>query len=293
MKRAIIQHNFNTGLGDAYLALSNYISVSKILKENDFHIKLVFNLFGNMFFRDEKLLDVFESRCFEVFDEIVFSQEVFREFETSDYTCVWTLNLAHPGAHYYDLFIDKENLEFYKSLNIITERNLTDVVLKGNFFENNLEFSKNLVSNFKNDLENLGITNYVTIYFRSFDLEDGEEHFLRFENAIKNKINEHHDKHVFVCSNSHKFKKFVMDFGFPNTFTWNIENGDSWGGHHLHHKPWDINRDLLYSRTISSIKDMWTLGNSNEIFFTSCYPRYANFLILGAINGKKLTWIDE
>lgn len=283
--KAIVQHNFNTGFGDGLFAMTDYITNAKKLKELGFKIKLEFNLSLNLYFKDKSPIDYLDKESFNMFDEIVTTNNPIYETNKNGYTCVFTHANAKPGQHYWDLFINDESLDFYYKNHIIENFNMNSMV-SGKLPSVFPKLSSEILEKYNEFVKTNNLYDFDAIYFRTQDLDEE----LDFLESKKERLNQiiNSGRKIFFCSNSKEFKKYIKSFNNENLYYWEIPLEDEWGGNHLLHQR--IDNENLHQRTIYTLLDMWTLCCSKNIHFFTTWGRYSNFMIYAPINNSKINF---
>ena len=180
--------------------------------------------------------------------------------------------------HWWDLFVDSEN--FDKS--IITEypQQLPSSPPERNILNNDIYQSYNEALNKVNN------NNYVSIYFRTFDLNNGIEFFNQKKDMVIEILK--NNSNVFICSNSYKIKELIKNLGFENIFYFEIPLEENFGNHFQPKQNIGHSNETFFERTKYTLFDMLSLSNSQNIFFFTEWNRTSNFLIFSKINKTKL-----
>ena len=276
--KLVVQHNFNTGFGDGVFAMMDYLNTVHDLKEMGFETKLVFNMRGNLYFKSKNQLDYLDRSSFYMFDEIEFTHTPFMNRNEEGYTCVFTHGNANPGAHFWDLFIDDESVNFFEQNYSISQYNM-DALINKKPFKVFPKLVDEILIKYDEFIKENNIGEFDAIYYRTQDLQE-ELDFLEKNKPELMRILET-DKRLFICSNGIEFKNYIKSFNKPNVFFWDIPLGESIGGNHLEH--YKVDPDVLHQRCIYTLLDMWTLGNAKEIHFFTTWGRYSNFLFYAPI----------
>jgi len=272
--RAIIQHNFSSGLGDCIMSIYQYIDTAIKLKKLGYKVDLFVNQNTNLYFHRNDFFNVFNIFVFSsIFDSIeVISENINYLAQTDKLHHIYAMNGAQPGLHWWDLFADVNNEEIK---NCITEYSIYPHV------SNNLPAEKNIFhSNVITSYESVACKNkYSSIYFRPKDCNDGEYLYNHFRSNIEEIIQT--SKTVFVCSNSFELKKRLKEFACKNIIINDIHKEEIYGNH------WGttltINREDSLLKTIHTIRDMLFLKDSNQIYHFSEWARISNFLFLSKL----------
>ena len=267
--KAIVQHNFTSGMGDFINCIYEYFITCNRLKQCGItHFTLFFYLEKNVYLHKDQFWDIFYEKTFlQLFDVV---EIIEKSIETDAYeNCVCIT--GNPGKHLWDLFLEKgysdECLHSIKKYSYTRpECDFLDI------------FTPTLMKKYK-ELNTL--KDYDSIYYRTLDLQNQEETYPPYENKLKNILT----KKVYVSSNSYKFKKYVCNFG--NCIMYTIPEEDKIGNHYNYNREFYNEKDIIKQRTEYVIFEMLTLSDSNKIhFFTNWNGRPSNFLLLALIKNK-------
>lgn len=278
--KALIQHNFTSGLGDCIVGVYEYLETANTLKSLGYKIDLILNVSPNVYFHDEYFFELFNEEVFTVFSNIEITKTPISAIQHNDLTRVYTLNSPNPGLHWWDLFVNNpddfkyEWVSIYPYQEIKTPKNIKIFNQKIYNQYDNLKVEYNLTSSFK------------SIYFRTYDYVDESELYVKYENLIK-EIILNNDK-VFVCSNSLKIKEKIKNLDIQKVITFNIpyekEFGNHWSGTKNNLEPRE-----LFEKSKYTIFDMLSLSDSTDITHITEWHRTSNFLIFSKINNKQIT----
>jgi hypothetical protein len=272
---AIIQHNFTSGLGDAIVAIYEYLETAEKLKNLGFNVKLLLNLSRNSYIDESDFFKVFDEKKFSMFNDIEITKTPIYQNNFETYKKIYTLSDASSGLHWWDLFVDNEN--FDKSNIIIYPQQSTLSPPKRDILNNDIYQSYYEIS-CKN--------NYTSIFFRTFDLNEGVEFFKQKKDMVIEILK--NNSNVFICSNSFKIKELIKNLGFKNIFYFEIPLEENFGNHFQSKKNIGQSNEILFERTKYTLFDMLSLSNSQKIFFFTEWNRTSNFLIFSKINKTKL-----
>lgn len=278
----IIQHNFNQGFGDAFLAMSDYLNHAKKLKSEGYKIKLIFWLYNNKYFKSESPLEYLDETIFSIFDEIEVSKIPLTQKKQNGYECVFTHAGAHPSSHYWDLYV-KESLIGTNSYSNIKRYSIESLLMDENHNvipKLNVDITKKC-ENFINDNK---LNDFVSIHFRTQDL-DNEPSFLEKKKQKIYEIIQNNEK-VFVCSNSLEFIKFIRESKFENVYYFNLPEWDSIGGHHMNQI--HLSDDILKQRNVVTLSEMFLIGESKKVYAISSFNRLSYFLFFSAYNKRNI-----
>ena len=285
--KALIQHNISSGFGDTVVAIFEYLNTAQNLINEGYIVDLKINSVRNLYFELESFFKIFDRENYKIFNSIEFIYTPIHDVVFDVYERVYTLSDAHPGAHWWDLFLERNyDNEMLSKIEIYPYQCVE-------FPEYKSIFTKDIMDGYYNETKDkFEDGNYISIYFRTHDLQDD----IDFLECNKEKVLEIISKNekIFVCSNSYKFKLWVKELGIPNVFMFDIPGESEFGNHY--------NLDLIYKldmglildgvitknlRTKYTIYDILALGFSSEINHFSSWGRTSNFTFIGKIKGVK------
>jgi hypothetical protein len=277
--KAIIQHNFTSGLGDAIVAIYEYLETAEKLKILGFEVKLLLNLSSNSYISESDFFKIFDKKKFSVFDYIEITKTPIYQNNFDLYKKIYTLSDVSSGLHWWDLFVDDEN--FDKSIITTYPQQSTLSPPRRDILNNDIYQSYNEIFN-KISCNN----NYTSIYFRTFDLNDGIEFFDQKKDMVIEILK--NNSNVFICSNSFKIKELIKNLGFENIFYFEIPLEETFGNHFQSKKNIGYTNEIFFEKTKYTLFDMLSLSNSQKIFFFTEWNRTSNFLIFSKINKTNL-----
>lgn len=277
--KALIQHNFSSGLGDCIVAVYEYLETSERLKNLGYDVELILNIRNNVYLYNENFFDLFNEEIFNHLSKVTIVDTPISQIVHEDLTRVYTLGGASPGQHWWDLFIgDPENFK-YELLSIYP------------YQENKIPkdiklFNDNIYEEYRNIKTKYNLnTPFNSIYFRTYDYIDDSELYLKYETLI-NELIVNNDK-IFVCSNSYKLKDKIKKLGDGKIISYDIPYENEIGNHWTGRKP-VMSQNELFERTKFTIFDMLTLSDSLNITHISEWSRTSNFLIFSKINNVQI-----
>lgn len=260
---AIIQHNFNSGLGDCVVAITEYIETAKKIKELGYNIHLNIITNENKYYKNLKLSDLFNCEAFDIFSTINHDCE-----PRSEYKGFINRHISYganiPGVHWWDLFTDNTD-----SLDIIT------------FPQYNLGFN-NIYSDIIKikpatnlDIDFILQEPFIALYCRFYDFNNNID-FLINNIVTLDKIVSEADTKVFICSNSYKAKSFLINRYTNNIIFLTLPMEDSLGCHFNSNN--DISQEIAKKRTELTVQEMFILSQARKIIFLTEWNRISNFL---------------
>jgi len=272
---AIIQHTFNSGLGDAIVAISEYLHNTEILVSNGYKVDLKINTTNNMYYKNFEFFDFFDEDNFKIFNSVEFINEPIENINGFEIKHI-SYGASKPGLHWWDLFLDNiNNLQ----IEIFPQSGLT----YGNLpLKNNIKLSKQI----HNMYQNLNYSNYSSIYLRPNDCDDNID---LYENKINEIINIYNNNNnIFICSNSYTLKQKLINN--PKTLSINIPMEDT-QGNHIYHNQRISDQKILKERAMLSLLEILILANSNRVYFATSWNRISNFLFYSTINNIPISYI--
>ncbi len=278
--KAIIQHNFNSGLGDCIVAIAEYIENIKYLKNLGFSTTLKINTNENKYYSNLDLFDLIDKNLFvSYFDTIEYIQNT----ETSYFGFInkhISYGAKKPGMHWWDLFIDTD-----QNIPIITFdqnhyefNNVKNSSIKINFTKNILDYTTKILS-----------FNITSLYLRLKDYNDDINNIskttLKYISDIYKQFN-----YVFICSNSYSIKEYIRSLYPEKTILLQSPLEKELGYHYSS----NLSSNDRYSskiRTHITLAEMFILSKSNQIFFHTEWDRISNFLFPSYVNRVPITVI--
>jgi len=275
--KALIQHNFVSGMGDFLNCIYEYFITANKLKQLGYtEFMLYLYLDKNIYIDRDDFWNVFNKNEFEklFMIEIINEPILLKQYEI--YTYIGTVGVNRPGQHQWDLFLENPTNE---SIDCFSTYSYTKP--DSDYIE---LFSSQIMNHYEKK------TNYVSIYFRGEDLNE-DNWFLKKSEEIKKVIQNAslQNKKVFVCSNSYEFKKYMKQY---DVFTHDIPMEETIGNHYTYgNKLCYNNKDIFKERTKYILLDMLTLSDSSDIYFFTTYSRSTNFLVLSLIKNVPIHYI--
>lgn len=278
--KAIVQHNFNSGLGDCIVAIAEYIENIKYLKNLGFTTTLKINTNENKYYSNLDLFDLIDKNLFiSYFDTIEYIQNT-----ESSYPGFINKHISYgakkPGMHWWDLFIDTD-----QNIPIITFNqnhyefsNVKNNSIKINFTKNILDYTTKILS-----------FNVTSLYLRLKDYNDDinniSETTLKHISDIYNQFN-----YVFICSNSYPIKEYIRSL-YPKQTVLLQSPLEKELGYHYSSNLSSGDRYSSKIRTYITLAEMFILSKSNQIFFHTEWDRISNFLFPSYVNMVPITVI--
>lgn len=280
--KALIQHNFTSGLGDCIVGIYEYLNTATTLKSLGYKLDLFLNIESNSYIYPKNFFDMFNKEIFNIFDNIEVVTTPITQNTYQDLTKVYTLSSADAGQHWWDLFITNPVDFKYEWLSIYPQQD--------DKIPNNLKiFSDKIYKEYYNIKKEYGLNIfYKSIFFRTFDSVDDSELFIKYENTIKEIILSN-DK-IFICSNSLKIKNKIKEININKVVTYEIPYENVFGNHFSGRgNRLGLSPSELFERSKYTIFDMLTISDSTDISHITEWNRSSNFLIFCKINKKNIT----
>jgi hypothetical protein len=278
--KAIIQHNFNTGLGDFLNCIYEYFRTCENLKTlgyNRFFLK--FYIQKNVYIHSEDFWSIFNILKFrEIFEEIEIINIPITENTYFDCDWVYSCYVDKPGQHLWDLFLEKPNNNYYEK-SIINYSYTKPEIEYLNIFD------EKLIKKYEELKSTHLLDDYVSIYYRTFDLQDNQDSYENYKKYFQ-EIIENNNK-IYVSSNSYLFKNYIKNYS-DKIILYNIPGEDVAGNHYNYNKIYYDERELTKIRTEYVIFEMLTLSDSKNVNFFTLWNRDSNFLLLSKVKNVKI-----
>jgi hypothetical protein len=279
--KAIIQSNFTSGLGDFFVSLAEYITLAHELKKHNCTIELILNYSNNKYIKDINLLFnvIDKNNSFKIFNTVTTNNFPIHDININNCKHYYTLSYVKPGSHWWDLFLDDDAkllIEKYNLLNIFSQNdysfninNTVKIILPlftSSFISKINNITKTLFNNDK----------YICMFFRNKDLDNQNYKYLKNQIEIKNLFL--NNQHIYISSNSKKFKQYIKS-QYNNVITYDIK---SYKDIEYHYPPKQSSNDdiILEQILYQAFIDMIIISNAQRIYLFSDWDRISNFLFL-------------
>jgi hypothetical protein len=286
--KAIIQHNFLTGMGDCIQFIYEYLDTAADLKKLGYHLTLLINDSNNMYFEKNKFFDFFNKSEFEkYFDKIEFTEQFGHYMNIEDCDQIYHSGNVTPFGFLWGVFIKEGHLKHIEDKTLPTIKDYSYLVPLNTDYKNII--NENLIKKYREFKTELKLTTpFKSLYFRSHDLEDNENTYPTYEKDMLNYIN--CDKSVFVCSNSYGFKKYARSLNLKNLVLTKIP-GEETNGNQINLDYSFFNDiEILHKRTEYVIFEMLLLAESNEIEIYTLWDRISNFIFFCKLKKVKMNF---
>lgn len=286
----LIQHTFNTGLGDCIVAVSEYVHNCLKLKDEGYKIHLKVNTSDNKYYKDLKLTDLFDESVFNIFDTVEYISNSFIIPPDNYEVKHISYNAPKPGLHWWDLFVEKnDNFDF----------DVTTFFQQPTTFANVqyapiLQLSHEVI----NIVEELNYTNESSIYLRSNDEVETLELYEIYKDIINDIVKT--SSSIFVCSNSYTLKEKIKQIADNNLIYYNIPyednvqfSGTPLGNHFSSKYCSNVPLDIRKKRTLYTMAEMVKLSKSKTIHYFTSWNRISNFLFLSIANNTEVIFYNR
>jgi hypothetical protein len=280
----LIQHNFTSGIGDFFIAMSEYMTYCKKLKNIGYKINLYINLSQNKYlnYPSKFIKQILDKETLDFFEEITEEYQSINNYKDYRY---WKSghNPDSPGLHRWDIFVNNhipQDLIFQP---------LSTLLLQVSFPINvdNIIYPK-----FNDEIEEkakIFIKQYNNYNFFQVRLEDGKENINHnlFIDKIQKIINNNEIFHIGTNSKS----IFYLFQNHPKTTFYPFKNFDLIDNqHNIGHRLKFTNLNdniILEERLIETIVEMTSIKHANNIYYYSDYIWPSSFLFYSLLVSKK------
>ena len=127
--KAIIQHNFLTGMGDCIQFIYEYLDTAADLKKLGYHLTLLINDSNNMYFEKNKFFDFFNKSEFEkYFDKIEFTEQFGHYMNIEDCDQIYHSGNVTPFGFLWGVFIKEGHLKHIEDKTLPTIKDYSYLV---------------------------------------------------------------------------------------------------------------------------------------------------------------------
>jgi len=273
--KAIIQHNFTSGLGDFIADLSHYMTIFEEIKQKDYEIHLKISLNSNKYVKNPFFSFLFDEKTISFFDSIEENNEIISDFEYQGCRYFGSNHSPHsPGVHHFDIFFDviPENFRFdvYDCQRIHLNNHIPKIIPG---------VSNEILNNVKCFWEKIP-KNYSFLHIRTSDIID--QNNIRYDRIINNVerfIKETNINFHLGTNNEYIFKVLQKN---PNIHVYNFKNYDMISNDMNAFFNGRINKNIESEILIERVKDIFTemvsITNSKQIFYVYDISWISNFL---------------
>lgn len=289
--KAIIQHNFTSGLGDFVSDVSHYMTILNEVKKLGYEIHLKISLRSNKYVRTPFFKILFDENTINFFDSISETNNTHYELDIDG--CKYYGSNHHPqipGQHHFDIFFDQvpDNFQFnvFDAQRIHLENKIPSVIPKPNetiLEKVNLFWDKNP-------------EDYNFLHIRTSDIIDGNnDRYDRIINNIRNYIKETNEYYHLGTNNKYIYKILKEE---PNVFTYEFDNYDVVNNdmnaftNGLYYGNLDDN--ILEDRLRNIFAEMVSIRKSKKIIFAYDISWISNFLFYPlSVSNNKIELINK
>jgi len=281
----LIQHNFSSGLGDFLIAMSEYMTYCKKLKDIGYKINLYVNLQNNKYinFPSKFMNKIFDQETLSFFDEIIEDYSGINHNNNYKEYRYW--KSAHEpqfsGVHRWDIFIENKEPPYLQYPVLSTLHLLLTQIIN----ENNIvypKFNRDIENKARIFLQQFGIYNFLQVR-----VEDGKDCIANkdFIDKIQQLINNNEIFHIGTNSKS----IFDIFQSHPKTLFYPFRQFETIGNHHNvgHRVNRIFNNDMLEERFLDTVIEMVSIKHANKIYHYSDYTWPSSFLFYGSLVSKK------
>lgn len=272
--KAVVQHNFTSGLGDFISDLSQCMSVLYPLKTQGYNIHLIISLGDNKYIKDSFFNSLFDKETKDFFDSIV---ELDSSILTLEYDGCKYYSSNHdpqrPGVHHFDIFFDviPNNFQWLRFDAQRAVNNVLPTVLPkfSNLVMNRVEsFWKTLPKEYsflhirtsdqidKNNNRYNKIIENIKIYLKQNDIKF---HLGTNNKFIYNSLKE--EKNIYT----YEFKNYEIVDNDMNAFTYRTQSNQ-------------FNKEILNERLLDIATELVSIQNAKKIYYLHDVYWISNFL---------------
>lgn len=281
--KALIQHNFTSGLGDMYCDMSEYMTTALQLKKLGYEINLIFCLANNRYSKENVFFKIFNEETISFFTNVEETFSPIREKKYKDYNYFFTSHeYSSPGFHRWDLFLDQNPEE---PLEVV--RYSIDYFVQGILPKVKPEFSKEIYKRVE-DFESKNGKLYSFLHLRVSDIKRELEDYLRTSVKIDSFIKDKKLKFYLGTNNDLMFDYFK---GRENIIRYDFASFPKLGK--------DVNEidnysyeESFFDRMCDIIAEMILIKNSDSIYFHSDIERLSNFYAYAYLKNSEIKFIN-
>lgn len=281
--KAIIQHNFTSGLGDFFCDVSTYLPIVKKLKESGYSVNLRISIRGNKYTNTSFFSLLFDDELLSLFDSIHESEETIRTLEVEG--CGYYMSNhspQSPGNHHFDIFFD------------VIPENFTYVNYDAQKAHYNNLFPEILPSLNKSILSEVELFNtsipsdYSFLHIRTSDIIDNDK--TRYERIIKNVKNYIEETNtIFHLGTNNKFIYDELKKN-ENIYVYDFENYDlvnnDMNAFTNYYATKNFDSSVLIKRLQNICVEMVSVKSANKIYYLHDVNWISNFLFYSVCYNK-------
>jgi hypothetical protein len=280
--KALIQHNFRTGLGDMFCDMSTYMTIALNLKKIGYEIHLYFSLCGNRYVKKNVFHEIFDKETISFFSSIEESFSPINEMKYKDFIYHSSGHDPQvPGIHRWDIFFDEPPKEPIQKFNYSSEYfyNFSTPLIKPKF--NSEIFDR--VNNFELKYGK----EYSFLHVRVSDITQPKSYYIHLCEKLESYINDKNLKFYLGTNNDliylyFKNKKNIITYDFKN---------HSKIGNDVNAIDNSFDTDVLYDRLCDTLAEMILIKNSNSIHCYADSDLKSNFYSYAYSENNKINFI--
>ena len=280
--KAIIQHNFTTGIGDFICDLSESMHVAQELKKLGYEIHLRLNLLRNKYSKEPILRKILSEETLNFFNTIEEFTNPITELEVEN-TTFWFA--AHdpqkPGTHRWDIFIDEapQNISRTKF-----DANTASVGIVPQIIP---QFSTPVLDKVEAFAKEL-TKEYSFVQIRIVDSELNNSRLdVLYDKVIAHIDNLDTQVHIGT-NNKYLYNRFIK---CERVVTYNFTTVDKLGND-LNAIEYYTGEDVFLERLYDNIAEMASIVGCDKIYYYSDHNWVSNFLYYALCMNPKIELID-
>jgi hypothetical protein len=273
--KAIIQHNFKTGLGDFMCDVTSYLNTFKTLKDSGYEIHLIISLKDCKYTNKSFFHKLFDTKTIKFFTSIEEVNNTNYELYLNDCKYHSSNNDPQlPGYHHFDVFFDVVPKEFTHNLYY------TEHIYLNNKIPNILpKIHKNII-NLANYFSKKLPKDYYFLHIRTSDvIDNNNDRYNRIIKNVKNYIDETNcffhlgTNNKYIYKNLKNYKNIIV-YDFKNL---NLINNDM-NAYTNNIFNLNIDSNILNERLLSIASEFVSIKNASKIYYISDLGWLSNFL---------------
>lgn len=272
--KILIQHNFNSGLGDFLKNITDYINALTPLKNKGYKIVLYINLYKNCYVDKPFFKTLFSPETYNFFDEIIESSDTIYGKSYNEYLYYRSSHYPQsPGIHQWDIFFDgePENID-------IKYIDASSAIRLGQYPIELPVFSQEVMNRVDQFIEQHKSYNFFHV--RTSDVIDvSTERYDLIIEKLCSVTKEIETPFYLGTNNKYIYKKMkslnkIITYEFPN-----FDRFDNDMNAFKNFKPVDeSNDDTLLNRLLDICAEMVLSSYAEEIYMFKDYNWISNFL---------------
>lgn len=281
--KALIQHNFTSGLGDFVADVSHYMTILEEVKKSGYEIHLRISLKSNKYVMGSFFSELFDEKTLSFFDSI--KETVDTNFNREYEGCIYFgSNHApqEPGRHHFDIFFDvvPKNFKFnvFDAQRVHLNNHIPTITPSPNS-----EIMK-MVESFWKKLPD----QYSFLHIRTSDIIDSDT--IRYDRIIQRVESYISGTNIFFhlgTNNKYIFDKLKTN---PNVFVYEFQNYDIVNNDMNAFtnglgKP-EIKSEILISRIKEIFSEMVSIRKATNIFYVYDISWISNFVFYPLVTSE-------